>query len=282
MDGRQVLLVFVDDATSELMELRFVEGETTFGYFECVRRYLDRYGRPVAFYSDKASLFRVNQKEHAGTGLTQFGRAMQDLNIDVLCASSAPAKGRVERANRTLQDRLVKELRLQRISDLATANDFLDARFREDFNRRFARVPESDHDAHRPLRSAAPLDDIFRLQARRKVSKRLTFNYQRTLYVLEKTHTARAQMGKHVHLYEDAEGHVRIRTAEGQELRAQTFDRVPRARIQPGAVVEHKLLGRVLELAREQQLAAESERALQSRTRRERRLAKKRIAAASD
>jgi transposase len=127
---RAVLLVFVDEATSELMEVRFVEGETTFGYFECVQRYLQQHGRPVAFYSDKASIFRVNLKDHGGTGLTQFGRAMQDLNIDVLCANSAPAKGRVERANRTLQDRLVKELRLQGISDIVAANDFLDAHFR--------------------------------------------------------------------------------------------------------------------------------------------------------
>jgi hypothetical protein len=148
--------VFVEDSTSELMEVRFVEGETTFGYFECVQRYLQEHGRPVAFYSDKASIFRVNLKDHGGPGLTQFGRAMQDLNIDVLCANSAPAKGRVERANRTLQDRLVKELRLQGISDIVAANDFLDAHFRDAFNRRFACAPESDLDAHRPLLLTAP------------------------------------------------------------------------------------------------------------------------------
>ncbi|MBK7150323.1 MAG: hypothetical protein IPH72_00925 [Sandaracinaceae bacterium] len=121
-----------------------------------MQRYLQQHGRPVAFYSDKASIFRVNLKDHGGTGLTQFGRAMQDLNIDVLCANSAPAKGRVERANRTLQDRLVKELRLQGISDIVAANDFLDAHFRDAFNRRFACAPESDLDAHRPLLLTAP------------------------------------------------------------------------------------------------------------------------------
>lgn len=95
---RYVLLVFVDDATSELMELRFASTESTFEYFTSVQRYLGRHGRPVAFYSDKATIFRVNRKDHAGDGLTQFGRAMQELNIDILCANSAPAKGRVERA----------------------------------------------------------------------------------------------------------------------------------------------------------------------------------------
>ncbi|MCB9658904.1 MAG: ISNCY family transposase [Polyangiales bacterium] len=276
---RAVLLVFVDDATGELMELRFVEGETTFGYFECVQRYLKRHGRPVAFYSDKASIFRVNRNDHGGSGLTQFGRAMDDLNIDVFCANTAPAKGRVERANRTLQDRLVKELRLQGISDMVTANEFLDAQFREDFNARFARVPESDHDAHRPLLLSAPIEDIFKLQARRKVTKRLTINYQRTLYVLEKSDAARAVMGKEVLVYEDADGAVSIRTESGFELDARAFDRVPRARIQPGTVVEDKLLGRVLEYARAQQQDAEAEREQLSRTKRERRLAASRIAA---
>ena len=280
-EGRQVLLVFIDDATSELMELRFVEGETTFGYFECVQRYLERHGRPVAFYSDKATIFRVNIKEHGGTGLTQFGRAMQDLNIDILCANSAPAKGRVERAHRTLQDRLVKELRLQGISDIEAANDFLDAHFRDDFNRRFARVPESDHEAHRPLLLSAPLEDIFKLQARRKVSKRLTIHYKRTLYVLEKSDHARRVMGKHVMVFEDDAGNVSIRTEAGRELKAEPFDKVPRARIQPGAVVNNKLLGRVLEYAREQQLEAEEDRAQFSRTKRERRLARQRIAGAT-
>jgi transposase len=278
---RAVLLVFVDEATSELMEVRFVEGETTFGYFECVQRYLQQHGRPVAFYSDKASIFRVNLKDHGGTGLTQFGRAMQDLNIDVLCANSAPAKGRVERANRTLQDRLVKELRLQGISDIVAANDFLDAHFREDFNRRFARAPESDLDAHRPLLLTAPLADIFQLQARRKVSRQLTINYQRTLYVLEKTDSARATMGKHVMLYEDDAGRVTIRTEAGGELRAEAFDRVPKARIQPGDVVDNKLLGRALEMARQQQVDTENERVEHSRTKRERRLAAARLAAAA-
>jgi hypothetical protein len=122
-----VLLVFVDDATGELMELRFAPAESTFSDFASVRRYLERHGRPVAFYSDKASIFRVNRPQHQGPGLTQLGRAMQELNIDVLCANTAPAKGRVERAHQTLQDRLVKELRLQGASTMAEGNTLLDA-----------------------------------------------------------------------------------------------------------------------------------------------------------
>src|SRR3954471_1011514 len=100
------LLVFVDDATSRLMHLRFVLTESTFDYFEATRASLQRHGTPVAFYSDKHSVFRVNRKDAAGgDGMTQFGRALDQLNIDIICANAPQAKGRVERANGTLQDR---------------------------------------------------------------------------------------------------------------------------------------------------------------------------------
>ena len=108
------LLVFIDDATSRLMQLRFVPSESTASYVEALRGYLETHGCPVAFYSDKHSVFRVNRSEaKGGAGMTQFGRALAELNIEIICANSSQAKGRVERANRTLQDRLVKELRIE-------------------------------------------------------------------------------------------------------------------------------------------------------------------------
>ena len=116
-------LVYVDDATSRLMVVLFTGAESTFAYFEATRQYLDRYGKPLAFYSDKASIFRVNQKSATGgDGHTQFGRALYELNIDGICANTPAAKGRVERAHQTLQDRLVKELRLHGISTIDAAN----------------------------------------------------------------------------------------------------------------------------------------------------------------
>jgi hypothetical protein len=122
------LLVLIDDATSRLMHLQFVESESTFAYFHAARAYLQAWGKPIAFYSDKHGVFRVNHPGAlGGDGMTQFGRALHALNIDIICANSSPAKGRVERANRTLQDRLVKELRLAGAATLAEGNALLPA-----------------------------------------------------------------------------------------------------------------------------------------------------------
>jgi transposase len=125
--GRQCsLLVFIDDATSQLMQLRFVRTESTFAYFDAVRAYLETLGKPVAFYTDKHVVFRVNKRDaRRGDGMTQFGRALHGLNIDLICANSSQAKGRVERAHKTLQDRLVKELRLAGVNDIDRANAFV-------------------------------------------------------------------------------------------------------------------------------------------------------------
>ena len=208
---RCILLVYVDDATSRLMQIHFCEAESTFEYFEATRGYLERFGKPVAFYSDKATVFHVNAREPlAGDGVTQFGRAMGAINVDVICANSAPAKGRVERAHSTLQDRLVKELRLREISTIGSANAFA-PEFITDYNARFAKRPHNDFDAHRPLLRDEKLDDIFCWQEQRKVSKSLTVNYQRRLYLLEDTVETRASAGKHVTVFEFRDGTVQLR-----------------------------------------------------------------------
>jgi hypothetical protein len=149
------------------MHLQFVEAETTFNYFAAVRSYLRLHGKPRTLYSDKFSVFRVNiPNALTGTGLTQFGRAMKELDVELICAHSPQAKGRVERANQTLQDRLVKELRLRAISSVEAANAYL-PEFITDFNSRFAVAPRSSEDAHRPLPATADLDRILVLCERR-------------------------------------------------------------------------------------------------------------------
>src|SRR5258706_1516526 len=132
--------------------LLFTGTESTFGYFEATRQYFLRHGKPLAFYSDKASIFRVNHASATGgAGHTQFGRALYELNIDGICANTPAAKGRVERAHLTLQDRSVKELRLQRISTIDAANEFMPT-FIDDYNRRFGKLPRDRHYTHRAVR----------------------------------------------------------------------------------------------------------------------------------
>jgi transposase len=179
------LLVFIDDATGQLMELLFTEAESTFSYFEAAEQYFRRYGKPQAFYSDKLSVFRINQRNDlSGSGTTQFGRAMQQLGIEVLCANTPQAKGRVERVNQTLQDRLVKEMRLQGVSGLTAGNAYL-PEFIADFNVRFAVTPRQAQDAHRPLLPQDDLARILTIQDTRVLSKNLTLNYQNVIYQIQ-------------------------------------------------------------------------------------------------
>ena len=181
---RCTLIVFIDDATSRLLALRFAPAETTRAYMETLRDYLDEHGRPVAFYSDKHSIFRVNHPDREGE-LTQFSRALKTLDIAPIHANSPQAKGRVERANQTLQDRLIKEMRLREISDIEAANAFLPA-FMADYNVRFAAEPQSPVDAHRPvLHSAEELALVLCPHHTRKLSKNLTLQFKNREYQLQ-------------------------------------------------------------------------------------------------
>lgn len=179
---RCTLLVFVDDATGRLVELWFVPHESFFGYCEAARHYFERCGKPGAFYSDKHGIFHINHPNvTSGDGMTDFGRAMSELGIEIICANTPQAKGRVERANKTLQDRLTKELRLHNISTPEEANLWL-PEFMEDYNNRFATAPRSDLDFHTPLTTSDNLVHILCRKETRCLSKNLTFQYHKTIY----------------------------------------------------------------------------------------------------
>jgi hypothetical protein len=238
-------IVYVDDATSRLMVVRFAGTESTFAYFEATREYLERYGKPLAFYSDKASIFRVNNVQAIkGPGYTQFGRALYELNIDGICANTAAAKGRVERAHLTLQDRLVKELRLEGISSIEAANAFM-PRFIEDYNERFAKPPRDPHDAHRALRADEDLDLVFSWRELRKVTKALTLHYERKLYLLADTAANRRLIGKYIEVFQFPDGRIEIRVA-GVSLPYSIYEKL--GTIDQGAIVDNKRLGHVLQI----------------------------------
>ena len=205
------LLVFIDDATGQIMTLIFSRSENTFSYFDATRRYLAEHGRPVAFYSDKNSIFKINTKNAlTGSGMTQFGRAMKELDIQIICANTPQAKGRVERVIETLQDRLVKELRLQDISTIDQANQFMPD-YIQDFNQRFAVQPRSTHDAHRKAAfSDHELDLLFSLQETRILSANLTLQYKNSIYQILTTRPTYALRKAKVTVCENAKGQITI------------------------------------------------------------------------
>ncbi len=251
------LLVYVDDATGALMELRFVDVESAFDYFAATRSYLQHHGRPVAFYSDKHSIFRVAHEGTTGPdeGVTQFGRALAELNIDIICANSPQAKGRVERMNQTLQDRLVKELRLRGISNRDEANQYAPV-FMADFNSRFARPPAKAHDAHRPLRPEHDLDHIFTWQEDRTVTKNLVVHFHRASYLLTPTSEACALAGHRVGVSEREDGVIEI-WADGRLFPYSILG--SQAHIEAAAIVENKRLDVVLAVVKAAQAKRDQE-----------------------
>ncbi|MCQ1855930.1 ISNCY family transposase [Neorhizobium galegae] len=245
------LLVFIDDATGKLMQLRFVRSESAFSYFEALELYLKAHGAPVAFYSDKHSVFRVAKKDaKGGQGMTQFGRALCELNIEILCANSSQAKGRVERMNRTLQDRLIKDLRLEGICGMDDGNAFL-PRFMERYNRQFAVPPARSDDLHRPLNLAPDrLRDVLCKREQRYVGAQLTFSYERRRILLDENEVTRGLVGRYVETYAFADGRLDVRW-KGHSLPYRVFDKDQR--VTHAAITENKRLGEVLAYIKERQ-----------------------------
>lgn len=188
-EGRRAkctLIVFIDDATGELMKLKFYESETLQAYAETLEEYIYEFGTMRAIYTDRHSIFKVSRKDtYDGIKFTQFGRILDSLNIELITANTPQAKGRVERANKTLQDRLVKELRLRNIDNIEDANKFLDEEYRDIFNDKFMVIPKESKDMHRDLViSELERTKIFSIQSTRKVSKNLEVYYDNVVYQL--------------------------------------------------------------------------------------------------
>ena len=197
---RCCLLVFIDDATGELMALRFVDAETTLGYMALLEEHVLAHGLPAAIYSDRHSIFQVNRGDYKDVShaQTQFARALEQLGIEGIQANSPQAKGRVERANQTLQDRLVKEMRLQGISSQEAANTWL-PQFIRAFNRRFAVVPATQDDAHIPFAGTqAALRRILSVHTRRRLSGNLSCQLDGMLYQVQATGQGLALRGADV------------------------------------------------------------------------------------
>ena len=214
---RCVLLAYVDDATSRTLAGEFVEVEDTLTLLRTTKSYLQRYGRPVAFYVDKDSIYRVNRQAtieeqlQDSAPLTQFTRAMTELGIAVIPAHSPQAKGRVERSFDTHQDRLVKELRLAGIRDRETATRFLRARYLPAHNRHYAIEPANPTDAHRPLLPTHDLDAILSIQTTRTVERDFTLRLQNRFFQLGPEQPVRLRPGDLVLIEQRLDGSLHLR-----------------------------------------------------------------------
>ena len=242
------LIVFIDDATGKLKYLQFVPHETTAAYMRGVEHYIQENGKPRSLYSDRHGIFRVNNRRKGSAmvsdeiGLTQFGRAMSELAIELIFANSPQAKGRVERVNQTLQGRLPKELRLRGINTVAEANRYLPT-FMEEFNQQFGVAPTSQDNAHTPLLLHENLAEILVQKETRMISKTLTISYGNKLYQVNppKRTAGRALIHTQVEVWQDMEGVITLHH-EGVIL-----DYTVAATTRTGHIIDSKRLNQVID-----------------------------------
>ena len=208
---RCTLIVFIDDATGRLTALRFAPAESGAAYLAALREHVLTHGRPLALYSDRHGIFRVNAKDAvSGDGKTEFGRVVERLDIALINALTPQAKGRVERANQTLQDRLIKEMRLRNISSMEDAQAFLPT-FMVTWNDRFAVAPRDPVPAHRPwTQGEDALDLLLARREERVLSKALTFSYGGTKYCVNTAGAGTALRGVKVMVHHFANDRLRV------------------------------------------------------------------------
>ncbi len=229
---RCVLLLYVDDATSRLLDGAFVTVEDTVTLLRTTTTYLRRWGRPIAFYVDKDSIYRVNRQATIEeqlqdyAPLTQFTRAMTELGIAVIPAHSPQAKGRVERSFDTHQDRLVKELRLAGISTRDEATRFLRTRYFPAHNRRYAVAPANPSDAHRPLLPPHDLAAICSVQTVRTIDHDFTLRLQNRFFQLGPEQPVRVRPGESVLIEQRLDGTTHLR-CKGRYLAATPIAKRP-------------------------------------------------------
>lgn len=180
-----VLLHMIDDATSRLLA-RFYDADTVLNHLDLLGRWLGLHGRPLAFYSDRHSIFAPQEKGRVVPDAeTQFGRALRELDIELILAHSPQAKGRVERSFGTAQDRVVKEMRLAKVKTIVAANALLDDGLLAKHNRLFGVPPRQAGDAHRALGPTFNLAAILSLQQQRTVANDYTVRFENRFYQLD-------------------------------------------------------------------------------------------------
>jgi transposase len=219
---RAVLMVMIDDATNRTYA-RFFEAETTAAAFEVFQRYVNLYSLPRSLYVDKDSIYRpgrdrtVDEELAGNPAQTQFGRAMKELGVELMCAHSPQAKGRVERRNGVLQDRLVKAMRLEGIRTLATANSYLEDSFLPELNERFTVVAKAGCDWHRRVPRGLNLEEVLVFQEERVVQNDNTVRWRNRWFQLISATGRSSLTGKRLLVRERLDGAIRL-VYRGREL----------------------------------------------------------------
>ena len=238
-EGRRewaVLMVMIDDATGRICA-RFFEEETLEAAFTMVQRYAARYGLPLGLYVDRAGIYRADREPTEAEILagkepqTQFGRAMEQLDVKLILARSPQAKGRVERMNGTLQDRLVKALRQRGISDLSSANEFLEREFLEPFNAKFGKPAAQPADVHRAVPPQTDLARVLAVHEERVVQNDWTVRWQNGFLQLGRASGVQPQ--DRVEVCVQLDGRVRLFVGDRELTYGTTRSEPPTSRPRP-------------------------------------------------
>lgn len=209
------LVAFIDDATSKTLQVKFGQQETTKLVMEATKEYLKNYGRPLKFYSDKGKVFKVNQFNEDNEFVTQYKRAVEEeLNIEMIFAHSPEAKGRVERLFNTLQDRLIKEMRIEKISTIEEANYFANNVYLPEHNEKFAVEPKKKADLHRAIKDYN-LDDVLCIKSERVLRNDYTISYENRLFQVKEKQPVFIQPGKPISVFERFDDTISL--VKGQE-----------------------------------------------------------------
>lgn len=226
------LLIYIDDATSRILHAEFVTVEDTLNLMRSTGLYLRKHGRCVAFYVDKDSIYTVNRDATIDEELrdshpiTQFTRAMTELGIEVILAHSPQAKGRVERSFDTHQDRLVKELRLANIDNMAAGNVFLRDVYIDDHNARFAVDPACNTNAHRPLLTSHRLDQILSRRITRSIANDYIVSFEKRFFQISEDQPVRVRPKDKIEVEVRLDGTTHLR-AKGVYLSFKPVEKRP-------------------------------------------------------
>ncbi|MGH8524487.1 MAG: ISNCY family transposase [Gammaproteobacteria bacterium] len=230
--GRAVLMVLIDDATNRT-SARFYESETTAAAFDVFGRYVRQYGLPRSLYVDRDSIYRTTRDATAEEALdqtgpeTQFSRAMRQLSVQLMCARSPQAKGRVERRHAVFQDRLVKELRLAGILELEKANEFLEEQFLPELNRRFTVAAARFGDLHRRVGRGLKLDELLCFEEHRVVQRDWSVSWRGRYFQLAGESASLGLVGRKITVREKLDGTIQL-VHNSRALRHQELPERPR------------------------------------------------------